>query len=301
MDLSLYLEKLMHDQLLLYATPIFLIVMVGEMIASRKKHAHLYETKDTLVSLTMGIFSLIVEFVPKLFAFIAFAYLHEISPLRDIVGRQWWAWILLVFADDFAYYWFHRMNHEVRFFWAGHISHHSSVHLNFGTALRQGVGERLHKFIFWMWIPLLGFDPLMMFTMMSISLIYQFFTHTEYIRKLPKWYEAIFNTPSHHRVHHASNARYLDRNHAGILIIWDRMFGTFSEEKDIEPPVYGLTTNINNYNPFYVASHEYGAIWRDVSRAKKLKDKLRYIFYSPGWSHDGPDLRAKTLRTKVTK
>jgi len=294
------LHKVLTDNLTVFAVPVFLIAIVLEFYVDRKRHTGLYEGKDTFVSMLMGIFSLIVEFVPKILAFMAFEYLHSISPLRDVVGRQWWAWLLLVFADDIAYYWFHRMNHEVRLFWAGHVSHHSSVHLNFGTALRQGVGERLHKFAFWMWIPLLGFDGLMMFTMMAISLIYQFWTHTELIHKLPKAYEYIFNTPSHHRVHHASQARYLDRNHAGILIIWDRMFGTFSEEKDFDKPQYGLTKNIESYNPAYVATHEYGAILKDVRRADKFSDKLKYIFYSPGWSHDGEDLRAKALRSEIS-
>jgi sterol desaturase/sphingolipid hydroxylase (fatty acid hydroxylase superfamily) len=279
--------------------PVFLVAIVLEFIIDRRGNKGLYVGKDTMVSFSMGILSLIVEFIPKVLAFMLFLYLHEISPLRDIVGRQWWAWVLLVFAEDFSYYWFHRLNHEVRLFWAGHVSHHSSVHLNFGTALRQGVGERIHKYIFWIWLPLVGFDPLMIYTMMAVNLIYQFWTHTELVHKLPKPIEWFFNTPSHHRVHHASQARYLDRNHAGILIIWDKMFGSFSEEKDYDKPHYGLTKNLDSYNPVYVATHEYGAIWRDVKRADKFMDKLRYIFYSPGWSHDGPDLRASTLRNAL--
>lgn len=301
MSISEALQHILHDNLIVFAVPIFLVAIALEWRLDRKRHSGLYQGKDTLVSFSMGLLSLVVEFAPKILAFIAFEYLHSISPLRDVVGRQWWAWILLLFADDFAYYWFHRMNHEVRFFWAGHVSHHSSVHLNFGTALRQGVGERLHKFLFWMWIPLLGFDGLMMFTMMAISLIYQFWTHTELVGKLPAPIEKIFNTPSHHRVHHASQARYLDRNHAGMLIIWDRMFGTFSEEKEFDKPQYGLTKNIENYHPIYVAGHEYRAIWRDIRRAEKFSDKLRYLVMPPGWSHDGPDLRAKTLREQLLR
>ena len=244
----------------------------------------------------MAIITAIVEFLPKLLAFMAFFYLHEISPLRDVVEHQWWAWLFLFFADDFSYYWFHRSNHEVRLFWAGHVPHHSSEYMNFGTALRQGVGERLHKYLFWLWLPLLGFDPVMLFVVMSVNLLYQFWVHTELVDKLPRPIEFILNTPSHHRVHHASNIRYLDCNHAGALIIWDRLFGTFSEEKDFDKPVYGLTESLNSFNIAYVATHEYGAIWRDVQRADKWSDKLKYIFYAPGWSHDGDDKRAKTLR-----
>ncbi|WP_440120482.1 sterol desaturase family protein [Tenacibaculum sp. Ill] len=296
MTLTEYIQQLSEDKLLYFALPVFFISMLVEYRIAKEK----YNSKDTGVSMLMMVFSAIVEFIPKILAFVAFFYLYEVSPLKGIVQRQWWAWILLLLADDFAYYWFHRLNHEVRLFWAGHVPHHSSVHMNLGTALRQGVGERIHKFFFWMWIPLLGFDPLMMFTMMGISLIYQFFVHTELVDKLPKPIELIFNTPSHHRVHHASNIRYLDCNHAGILIIWDRMFGTFSEElKEIDKPVYGLTVNIETFNPVKVATHEYAAILNDVKRADKWSDKLNYIFNSPGWTHDGEDKRAKVLRKKL--
>lgn len=293
------IENILSDQLQILAVPVFLIAIAIEFYWDKYKDQGLYKTKDLGASLGMLLITGFVEFIPKLLAFITFYYLHEISPLRDIVHRQWWAWLILFFLDDFAYYWFHRMNHEVRIFWAGHVAHHSSQYLNFGTALRQGAGERVHKYLFWIWIPLLGFDPLMMFVVLSINLIFQFWVHTELVHKLPPVIEYIFNTPSHHRVHHASNARYLDRNHAGVLIIWDRIFKSFSPELDKEPPVYGLTKNISSYNPFYVASHEYAAIWRDVKRADKWSDKLKYIFYAPGWSHDGPDLRASVLREAV--
>ncbi len=296
MTLQNIIEQLQNDKAIPFAIPIFLLSMLVEWYIGKKENPELYQTKDMLVSISMGIFSGIVEFFPKVLAFLAFFYLHEISPLKNTIDRQWWAWIILFFFDDFAYYWFHRLNHEVRLFWAGHVPHHSSVKYNYGTALRQGVGERIHKFIFWLWIPLLGFDALMIFMMMGLNLVYQFFVHTDLVYKLPLWFERIFNTPSHHRVHHASNTRYLDRNHAGVLIIWDKIFGTFSEETEKEKPVYGLTTNIETYNPFQVATHEYSAIIKDVLRAKSWKDKLKYIFYSPGWSHDGKDLRAKTLR-----
>jgi sterol desaturase/sphingolipid hydroxylase (fatty acid hydroxylase superfamily) len=299
MNFQPYIDELSNDKLGLITLPILFVVVIVEVIMTRQEQKHLYNGKDTLVSFSMLVLAAFVEFFPKLLAFVAFILLHEISPLQDIVGRQWWAWILLFFLDDFSYYWFHRMNHEVRLFWAGHVSHHSSEYMNFGTALRQGVGERLHKFLFWLWLSLLGFDALMILTMIGINLFYQFWVHTELVNKMPKWFEAIFNTPSHHRVHHASNIRYLDCNHAGVLIIWDKWFGTFAEETDIEKPVYGLTQNINSYNPAYVATHEYISIWKDVRRANKWSDRLKYIFYAPGWSHDGEDKRAKVLRKKL--
>jgi sterol desaturase/sphingolipid hydroxylase (fatty acid hydroxylase superfamily) len=299
MNLEFAIAELQNDKLLIFAAPVFLLSAAVEYLLSKDKYPNLYEGKDFWVSISMGLLASIVEIFPKVLAFIVFFYLHELSPLRDIVLRQWWAWVALFFIDDFVYYWFHRLNHEVRLFWAGHVPHHSSTHLNLGTALRQGVGERVQKYMLWIALPLLGFDPIMIFTMISLNLIFQFHIHTELIGKLPKWYEAIFNTPSHHRVHHASNIRYLDCNHAGVLIIWDKLFGTFSEEMDFEKPVYGLTENIQTYNPAKVATHEYAAIWRDVKRATKFTDKLNYIFNAPGWSHDGDDKRAKTLRERM--
>lgn len=294
------LDQLANDNLGVIALPIFLLAIILEALYSFQQKRHLYRSIDTFASLSMLVFSAVIEFIPKIIAFLVFFQLHELSPLRDIIQRQWWAWVLLFFLDDFIYYCFHRANHEVRLFWAGHVSHHSSEYMNFGTALRQGVGERIHKFFFWLPLPLLGFDPLMIFIMISISLTYQFWVHTELVRKLPALIESVFNTPSHHRVHHASNIRYLDCNHAGVLIIWDKIFGTFSAESESELPQYGLTTNINSFNPFVIGFGEYGSIWRDMRQASALKDKLAYLFLAPGWHHDGPDKRARVLRKELS-
>ena len=296
MDINTAIEQLSQDGLAGFVLPMFIIAIIAEALISKSKHLDLYDGKDFLVSLSMLIISAVIDFLPKALAFISFYYLHELSPLKDVVGRQWWAWVVLFFLDDFVYYWFHRANHEVRFFWAGHVPHHSSVKLNFGTALRQGVGERTHKYLFWLPLPLLGFDPLMMFMVIGINLLYQFWVHTELVRRFPAIIELIFNTPSHHRVHHGSNVRYLDCNHGGILIIWDRLFGTFSKEEDAEPVVYGLTKNIATHNPAKVAFGEYAKLFSDVLRADGWSNKWRYIFLAPGWSHDGEDKRAKTLR-----
>lgn len=289
-------EEILQDDLSLLAVPLYLAAILAEALYSRRHHLNRYRLTDTLASLSMLVASGIVELLPRLLALLIFFQLHELSPLKDVIGRQWWAWLLLFLLDDFTYYWFHRANHEVRLLWAGHVNHHSSQYLNFGTALRQGVGERLHKFLFWLWLPLLGFDPAMIITVIGINLFYQFWIHTQAVGKLHPWIEAVFNTPSHHRVHHGSNVRYLDRNHGGVLIIWDRLFGTFSEERDDEPVVYGLTTNIDSDNPWTVLSHEYRAIGRDLRRAGTWGERLRYLLLAPGWSHDGPDKRASVLR-----
>lgn len=297
--LQFYLDEFAKDDLIYLFLPIFLLALLLEILVDRKKSLQLFEKKDSIASLWMAVFVVFVDVLPKFGALVLFYMLHSISPLADVVGRQWWAWLALFFLDDITYYFLHRANHEVRLLWAGHVSHHSAVKMNFATALRQGVTERVHKYAFWLPLPLLGFDPLMIFTMMSFSLFYQFWLHTELIGKLPQWYENVFNTPSHHRVHHASNIRYLDCNHGGTLIIWDKLFGTFSRELDSEPVVYGLTTNLTSYNPFYVVTHEYWSILADIKRASTLGDKFSYVFKAPGWSHDGEDKRSKVLRARL--
>ena len=188
------------------------------------------------------------------------------------------------------------MSHQIRLLWAAHVNHHSSQKYNLSTALRQSWAELFYKYIWYLWLPILGFEPIMILTQISISLIYQFWIHTQFIGKMHPIIEFVFNTPSHHRVHHAKNVRYLDRNHAGILIIWDRMFGTFQEELEEEPVVYGITTNIDTYNPLVIASHEFKNIWQDVRGSSSLADKWNYLFKPPGWSHDGRSKTADEMR-----
>jgi sterol desaturase/sphingolipid hydroxylase (fatty acid hydroxylase superfamily) len=234
--------------------------------------------------------------LPKGLAVYLFYQLYAVSPFSQVLQGQWWAWPLLFVLDDFIYYWFHRANHEIRLFWAGHQAHHSATLMNFGTALRQGVGERLHKYFFWLPLPLLGFDPVMVLSMISLNLIYQFWVHTESIDRLPAWIEFVMNTPSHHRVHHASNVRYLDCNHGGVLIIWDRWFGTFSGESSDTPLQYGLTKNFEGYNPLRYAVAGYQSLWQDLIRSQTWRERLGYLLLAPGWNEDGQDRRAKTLR-----
>lgn len=289
-----------NDPLTPVIVPLFILAVALEAWFSHRHSRHLYEKKDFLASMSMLVLASVVDALPKVLAFAAFYVLHDISPLRDVIERQWWAWLLLFVLDDLIYYGFHRANHSVRLLWAGHVPHHSSQKLNFGTALRQGVTERAHKYLFWIPLPLLGFDPFMIFIMIGINLLYQFWVHTELIDKLPHPIEWLFNTPSHHRVHHASNVRYLDCNLGGVLIVWDRLFGTFSAEQDSEPPVYGLTHNINTHHPLKVAFGEYANLMRDCRRAPRWQDRWRYLFWAPGWHHAGPDERARTLRARAT-
>ncbi|MEL6865608.1 MAG: sterol desaturase family protein [Bacteroidota bacterium] len=279
-----------------FAIPAFIILMVTEAIFSAYDRRDLYEAKDTASSLSMGIGNVLINLFAKGLVFGAYTLVYSFR-LFDL-GHAWWVWVILFFAEDISYYWFHRTSHNSRYFWASHVVHHSSQRYNLGTALRQTwTGQVSGSFVFWLWLPLVGFHPLMIMTMQSISLLYQFWIHTEAIGKLPYPIELIFNTPSHHRVHHGSDIKYLDRNHAGVLIIWDRLFGTFTEEE--ERPVYGLTKNINTYNPVRIAFHEWGDLFQDVWKAKDWRQAVGYLFGPPGWSHDGSRKTTKQLRIEA--
>jgi sterol desaturase/sphingolipid hydroxylase (fatty acid hydroxylase superfamily) len=262
------------------AIPAFLLLLIVEVIVDAIMRRDLYQLKDTAASLTMGTGNVILGLASKGIAFAVFTAVHRFAIFK--IGYQWWAWVILFFADDFTYYWFHRASHECRLFWASHVVHHSSQRYNLGTALRQTWTGTFMTWIFWLWLPLVGFPPIMVMTMEAISLLYQFWIHTELVRSIGPL-EAVLNTPSHHRVHHASNKRYIDRNLAGALIIWDRLFGTFEGEDANDKPVYGLTKNINSYNPVRIAFHEWADIWRDIRHAPTWNLKLRYLLGRPGW------------------
>ena len=285
--------------LIQYAIPGFIILLIAEVIVTARQQKDYYDAKDTAGSLAMGIGNVIVGFVGKVIVFGAYTLVYQFR-FFTVDMTQWWAWVVLFFADDFSYYWFHRISHSSRYFWASHVVHHSSMKYNLGTALRQTwTGNLSGAFIFWIWLPLFGFSPVAIMTMQAISLLYQFWIHTEHINRFPAPIEFIFNTPSHHRVHHGSDLAYLDKNHAGILIIWDRMFGTFEPER--HRPTYGLTTNINSHNPVRIAFHEWVAIGQDIRRAGSWRAALGYMFGPPGWSHDGSRKTTQQLRNARSK
>lgn len=278
---------------LYYAIPAFVLLLLIEAWYSWKEQKDLYEKKDTFSSLSMGIGNVIIGFVSGAIVWAAFTFIYQFRIAT--LGWAWWVWILAFFADDLSYYWFHRSAHSIRWFWASHVVHHSSQHYNLSTALRQTwTGNLTGSFLFWMWMPFIGFDPAMVILLQQISLIYQFWIHTEAIDKLPRPVELFFNTPSHHRVHHASDLKYLDKNHAGILIIWDRMFGTFKAEE--ERPVYGLTKNIESFNPFVIAFGEWLMMFRKAGRSGSFKNMVNYLVKPPGWSHDGSSKTARQMR-----
>lgn len=284
--------------IVLYAIPIFIITLLIEVLYYRHlgKHQEHYDPKDTASSLTMGIGNVLTGLVSKFLVFGALVFVYNFRIFE--LDRTWIGyWIMIFFADDFSYYWFHRSSHKIRYFWASHVVHHSSQFYNLGTALRQTwTGNLSGSFVFYLWMPWVGFHPVDVILMQAISLLYQYWIHTELIVKFPPLVEWFFNTPSHHRVHHGSNVKYLDKNHGGILIIWDRIFGTFQLEE--ERPNYGLVHNLTSYNPFVIAFHEWRDLFRDVRKAPSLKAAFLYVFGPPGWSHDGSRKTARQMQEK---
>jgi sterol desaturase/sphingolipid hydroxylase (fatty acid hydroxylase superfamily) len=267
-------------ELTTYAIPAYVLLMVLEILSFRfipDEDEQGYTVRDTATSISMGLGYVVFNLAWSLLYVGAYEGVQHLTPLR--ISMSWAAAIGVFVGWDFLYYWEHRAGHRVRILWAAHINHHSSQKFNFSTALRQpwtGIGT----LPFGLPLVLIGFSPAAVFTAQSANLLYQFWIHTERIDRMWKPIEAVMNTPSHHRVHHGSNRRYLDRNFAGVFIVWDRMFKTFTPET--ERVIYGLTANIDTYNPLRVAFHEYAAIGRDLRAVSSLKDRYTVLFRSPG-------------------
>jgi sterol desaturase/sphingolipid hydroxylase (fatty acid hydroxylase superfamily) len=277
-----------------YAVPGFVLLILLEMIYVRVTKKGRYEARDSAASLAMGFGNRVFGIA---FGGIAIAMYFWVYQFRLFTLP--WTWPVMVacfFAEDLAYYWFHRIAHERRWFWASHVVHHSSQHYNLTTALRQTwTGTLGLSFIFWLPLVWIGFPPLMVLMFSAISLVYQFWIHTETIGRLGPL-EWVMNTPSHHRVHHAINAKYLDANYAGVLIIWDRLFGTFVPEDDKEQIRYGIISQLGTFNPIRVAFHEWLGIWRDVRGAKNLREVWGFTFGPPGWSPDGSRKTSRSIK-----
>jgi sterol desaturase/sphingolipid hydroxylase (fatty acid hydroxylase superfamily) len=280
--------------LIAYAVPVFVLLLLIEIQLAKRRlppGAKGYQRRDTWASLSMGVANVVIAALTKGLAVGLFFACYRFRLFDIGTGAE--AWVLLFFAEDFCYYWFHRFHHEVRFFWAAHVNHHSSRYFNLSTALRQSWTTPLTGPIFWAPLALLGFHPFMILTAQAISLIYQFWIHTELIGRLGPL-EKVLNTPSHHRVHHGANVEYLDRNYGGILIVWDRLFGSFEPER--RPVDYGLTKNIQTFNPVRIAFHEWQAMFRDAARARSWRETALHLLQPPGWSPDGSTLTARQMQ-----
>ncbi|HPA39626.1 MAG TPA: sterol desaturase family protein [Phenylobacterium sp.] len=281
------------------AVPFFVLAILLEILLAKARLAEAtYEGWDTFSSLGMGLgrglFGLITA--GAVFAATVWVWNHRAF---TVPFDAWWGWVAIFFLEDLTYYWFHRLSHERRFWWAAHVNHHSSQHYNLSTALRQTwTGGLSGTWILWLPLAWLGFSPAQIAIQQGVSLVYQFWIHTEAIKKLPAWFEAVFNTPSHHRVHHARNPRYLDSNYAGILIIWDKLFGTFTPELDEEKPRYGIVKNLSGFNLLRVAFHEWMAIGKDLIGSRSLREVGGYLFGPPGWSPDGSRQTSEMLKAE---
>jgi sterol desaturase/sphingolipid hydroxylase (fatty acid hydroxylase superfamily) len=280
------------------AIPLFTILVFAEMFYARATGRARFEARDSAASLVMGLGNTIsgVLFAGIIGVWAMFVYDHRVFN----IGFAWWAWVIAFVLDDFVYYWSHRFAHTVRWFWADHIVHHSSQHYNLTTALRQPWLSPFTLKFLWLGSALIfiGFHPALIAFVGALNLIYQFWIHTEAIKKCPAWFEAVMNTPSHHRVHHATNPVYLDRNYAGVFIIWDKMFGTFQPELDAEKCRYGIVKNLGTYNPLKISLHEWWGIIDDMRHARSPRDAALYLLAPPGWSPDGSRATSKQLLAK---
>ncbi|MCW2799448.1 MAG: sterol desaturase [Aeromicrobium sp.] len=269
------------------AVPFFVLFMLIEMFAIRHEavhdehHVKGYLKQDTRASLLMGLGSIAFSVVFRTTAFLLYTVIYANFAIWHLSAKNPWTWVGVIIGVDLLFYTYHRFAHRVRLGWAGHQAHHSSVYFNLSTALRQKWNQWF-EVVIWLPLPFIGVPPWMIYFTFSLNLIWQFHLHTEKIEKFPRPWEFIFNTPSHHRVHHGSDPIYLDRNYAGILIIWDRVFKSFQPE--VQRPTYGLTVPVETYNVFALQYGEYQRIWRDVTRAGRLRDRLGYVFGPPGWA-----------------
>ena len=257
----------------------------------------MYSFRDSLTNLYLTVSQMVVDALTRRIpTYLAFNYLYQYRFFQ--IEDKIWYWFWIIVLQDFFFYWIHRTEHSIRFFWAVHVTHHSSEHFNLSVGFRSSVLEPLYRFIFYLPLPLLGFDALDIMLSFSITQIYGLLVHTQYIKRIPVW-EWIFVTPAHHRVHHGSNVRYLDRNMGMCFIIWDKMFGTYQAELPEEPVQYGLVTKKDLKGPIKVIFHEFIDIGDDFfvkHRNLPLSIRLKYVFAPPGWSHDGSTQTADELR-----
>jgi sterol desaturase/sphingolipid hydroxylase (fatty acid hydroxylase superfamily) len=292
------MDSLREQWLILISTPIYLVVIGIELMLSHLQHKKVYTFKDTVTNIYLMLLNSGIDLIFRLFYVGVWqdCFLHA---WHTWVNYGWTYWVLLLLGEDFLYYWLHRFDDEIRFFWATHVTHHSSPVMNFTVGFRSSVFEPLYRFIYFIPLAWLGFRPVDILFMYSATQIWGIFVHTECIGKLG-WLEYIFVTPSHHRVHNGSNPKYLDKNMGMFLIICDKLFNTFQEEipaEQYQPIHYGLTKNLEKPNAFTIIFHEWIAICKDaLQKGLTFKERLGYIFGPPGWSHDGSRQTSKDLQ-----
>ncbi|NIE76749.1 sterol desaturase family protein [Pantoea sp. Ap-967] len=268
--------------LILLAVPFFFVLIALELIADRVRGQRNFTLADSINSLSTGALSTSTGLLTKGVGLLTYSVAWEHLALLRLPPHALWVWLLAFVLYDLCYYWLHRLGHERNVLWAAHSVHHQSEEYNLTTALRQTSSGFIFSWVFYLPLALLGVPPLVFITVASLNLLYQFWVHTRHIPKLG-WLEWLLITPSNHRVHHAQNPAYLDRNYGGVFIFWDRLFGTFKEEDPAEPVVFGVTTPLASWNPLWANVQFYAQLWDDARRTRRWQDKLRLWFMPTGW------------------
>lgn len=284
--------------LLLITTPIYVIVIFSEMLFSHFGKRHLYSAKGVFANVYLSTLNFGLDMLVMGFCFYVLNYFFQFHFFQ--IENVYAYWMVLLLAEDFMFYWLHRIDHFCRFFWAVHVTHHNSEEFNLTVGFRSSVFQPLYRYVYYIPIALMGFEAIDIMFMYAATQIYGILVHTQTIKNMGLL-EYILVTPSHHRVHHASNIKYLDKNMGMFLIIWDKLFGTFQKEEEGNPVQYGLTSNINTYNPFKMVFHEWANIAKDIQRNTSIKNKLMYVFGPPGWSHDGSTKTSVQLQRELQK
>lgn len=293
------MEAIREQWLILISTPIYIIIIGIELLLSHLSHRKVYSFKDTFTNVYLMVLNGGLDLLFRVFSLAILNFFYSKGWVTWQEGLLYW--IALLLAEDFMYYWLHRFDHQIRLFWAVHVTHHSSQHMNFTVGFRSSVFQPLYRFVYFIPLACVGFKPIDIAFIYSATQIWGIFVHTELIHKMG-WLEYILVTPSHHRVHHASNPKYLDKNMGMFLIVWDKLFGTFQPElsaTNYQPVKYGLTKNLENPNALSIIFHEWIQIAKDVFQPSiSFKQRMNYLFGPPGYSHDGSRLTSEQIRAK---
>lgn len=284
------------------AIPVFFLLIGVELLVAKLRQSQLYRFNDALTNISCGIGQQVLGAFLKTVLGIAYIELYKHTRFFTLEGDTWWVWLVCFIGTDFFYYWFHRYAHEISFLWGGHIVHHQSEEYNLSVALRQGAFQSATSWVFYLPLAVIGFSPLVFIVVNQFNTLYQFWIHTKAIDKLPRWFEFIFNTPSHHRVHHGVNPQYIDKNHGGTLIIWDRLFGTFEPEG--EEVVYGVTKPLASWNPVWANFDYIRDVFRLMARCRNPLDALKVLYKAPGWRPDylgGPQFPGQVSAAQFRK
>ncbi|MBC8111999.1 MAG: sterol desaturase family protein [Verrucomicrobia bacterium] len=292
------MELAARELLVMFSTPLYAVLILAEMLLSKLQHKNYYTLKDTVVNISFMVIAILIELimVATYFLLLHFFYTHRFFTIENV----WSYWLVLLVVEDFIFYWLHYLEHHSRFFWAVHATHHSSEQFNLTVGFRSSVFQPLYRFVFFIPLCVMGFKIPDILLMYSATQIWGILIHTEYVGKLG-FLEHILSTPSNHRVHHASNIPYLDKNIGMVFIFWDKIFGTFTSEDNSQKTVYGLTKKINLDNPDELLFHEWKEIMLDLKKNVSWQDKLKYLFAPPGWSHDGSRKTTSQLQQEHKK